>query len=86
MTLHGQLLWQCKEKKGMLEARKHLVQYLHSFPNVKEYRGKLVQVEDIHDIQNVIQSIYTDHADLLDTRLQVDTAGAMAEAWGAECG
>lgn len=32
MKLHGDLLWQWKNRKGMMEARKHLVQYLHGFP------------------------------------------------------
>jgi len=32
MELHGKFLWESKERKGMLEARKHLVQYLHGFP------------------------------------------------------
>jgi tRNA-dihydrouridine synthase B len=45
MSEHGKLLWQWKERKGMMEARKHLVQYLHGFPGVKEYRSELVHVE-----------------------------------------
>jgi tRNA-dihydrouridine synthase len=32
METHGKLLWQWKERKGMMEARKHLVQYLHGSP------------------------------------------------------
>lgn len=32
MREHGDLLWQVKERHGMMEARKHLVQYLHGFP------------------------------------------------------
>ena len=32
MQEHGDLLWQVKERHGMMEARKHLVQYLHGFP------------------------------------------------------
>lgn len=32
MRLHGNLLWEWKNRKGMMEARKHLVQYLHGFP------------------------------------------------------
>ena len=31
MEYHGDLLWKWKERKGMMEARKHLVQYLHGF-------------------------------------------------------
>lgn len=69
MDLHGSLLWQWKEKKGMMEARKHLVQYLHGFPNVKEYRSRLVQVESLDDIQSVLTDIRNEHADLLSERL-----------------
>jgi len=57
MSEHGKLLWQWKERKGMMEARKHLVQYLHGFPGVKEYRSRLVQVESVDAIERVITSI-----------------------------
>lgn len=41
----------------MLEARKHLVQYLHDFPGVKEYRTRLVHVETPEDIENILDDI-----------------------------
>lgn len=57
MEEHGRLLWQWKERKGMMEARKHLVQYLHGFPGVKEYRSSLVHVESVDDILKVLEKI-----------------------------
>ncbi len=53
----------------MMEARKHLVQYLHGFPNVKEYRSRLVQVESPDDINTILQDIRVNNADLLDVRM-----------------
>lgn len=52
-----------------MEARKHLVQYLHGFPNVKEYRSRLVQVESPDDINTILQDIRVNNADLLDVRM-----------------
>ncbi len=69
MAEHGQLLWDWKNRKWMMEARKHLVQYLHGFPNVKEYRSRLVQVESPDDINTILQDIRVNNADLLDVRM-----------------
>lgn len=69
MELHGKLLWENKERKGMMEARKHLVQYLHGFPWVKEYRTSLVHVESPLDIQKVIEKIRLEHPKLLSERI-----------------
>ncbi|PID84163.1 dihydrouridine synthase [Candidatus Gracilibacteria bacterium] len=62
MTTHGELLWKWKERRGMMEARKHLVQYLRNFPGVKSYRSQLVHVESPDDILNVIGQIRNEHA------------------------
>lgn len=69
MSLHGKLLWNAKERKGMMEARKHLVQYLHGFPWVKEYRTQLVHVESTNDIENVLSSIRSEHPSLLSEKI-----------------
>lgn len=53
----------------MMEARKHLVQYLHGFPNVKEYRSRLVQVESPDDINTILQDIRLNNSDLLDVKM-----------------
>jgi tRNA-dihydrouridine synthase len=65
MREHGDLLWTTKARKGMMEARKHLVQYLHGFPGVKEYRTSLVHVESPDDIYRVLDQIREEHKDLL---------------------
>jgi tRNA-dihydrouridine synthase len=69
MSRHGALLWKWKDRKGMMEARKHLVQYLHGFPGVKEYRSSLVQVESVTDIEAVLTQIRIEHANLLTQKL-----------------
>ncbi len=45
------------EKKWCLEIRKHLVCYLKSFPWVKNYRKRLVTVESLVEVENVINDI-----------------------------
>ncbi|GAB0175061.1 MAG: tRNA dihydrouridine synthase DusB [Candidatus Altimarinota bacterium] len=69
MSLHGKLLWETKVRKGMMEARKHLVQYLHGFPGVKEYRTRLVHVESIDDIEGILQTIRSEHSPLLGSKI-----------------
>lgn len=69
MSQHGALLWKWKDRKGMMEARKHLVQYLHGFPGVKEYRSALVRVESVDDIESILSQIRREHASLMDQKL-----------------
>lgn len=66
---HANLLWEFKNKKWMMEARKHLVQYLHNFPKAKEYRSRLVKVESIDDIKNILDDIKNENSSLLDIKL-----------------
>ncbi len=66
MESHGQLLVERKGRKGALEARKHLVEYLHGFPGVKGYRTRLVSVENFDDIRSILADIRKDWPDLLD--------------------
>lgn len=81
MSEHGKLLWELKERKGMMEARKHLVQYLHGFPNVKEYRSQLVKVENHDDIENILQNIRANNSHLLNERIGGTNPEAFNEAW-----
>ena len=69
MKKHWDLLWECKWRKGMMEARKHLVQYLHGFPGVKEYRTLLVHVETPEDITQVLEKIKIEHTSLLNQKM-----------------
>lgn len=84
MREHGDLLWQWKERKGMMEARKHLVQYLHGFPGVKEYRGALVHVESREDIARVLDQIQRDHPALLSGKISSYNPESQMAVW--ECG
>lgn len=68
----------------MMEARKHLVQYLHGFPGVKEYRSQLVQVESPEDIHSVIDSIRQTHPTLLDQKLSGNSPESQMVTW--DCG
>jgi tRNA-dihydrouridine synthase len=53
----------------MLEARKHLVQYLHGLSNAKEYRSDFVQVESPEDIEHIITRIQNEHTHELAQRI-----------------
>lgn len=81
MELHGKLLWECKERKGMMEARKHLVQYLHGFPWVKEYRTRLVHVESPEDIFAVLEDIKKDHPSLLHQKMSWSNPESLMMSW-----
>ena len=66
MERHATFLIEHKGRKGALEARKHLVQYLHGFPGVKTYRTGLIHVENIEDVRNILTTIREDHKENLD--------------------
>ncbi len=84
MMDHGALLWKWKDRKGMMEARKHLVQYLHGFPWVKEYRTQLVHVESVEDIRKVVDTIKGDHKEILKQKLSAYNPESSMAVWG--CG
>lgn len=81
MKEHGDLLWIHKEKKGMMEARKHLVQYLHWFPGVKEYRSSLVQVNCPEDIYKILDQIRDEHSLLLHQKISNHTNKSLMTTW-----
>ena len=81
MWLHGDLLWERKWRKWMLEARKHLVQYLHGFPGVKIYRQALVTVETPEMIHAVLDMIAQEHQSILDTIPDDGSSSSQMEAW-----
>ena len=68
----------------MMEARKHLVQYLHGFPGVKDYRTALVHVENTEDINTVLEKIKSDHPELLSQKISSYNPENMKTEWG--CG
>jgi len=53
------------ERKGSLEIRKHLVQYIKSFPGVKEYRKRLVTTESIEMTKETIANIKKEYSNEL---------------------
>jgi tRNA-dihydrouridine synthase B len=63
-----ELLVERKGRKGALEARKHLVEYLHGFPGVKTYRTRLVSVENFEDIRAILADIRNDSREFLSVR------------------
>lgn len=56
-----------KEKKWCLEIRKHLVCYLKNFPWVKNYRKRLVTVETLEEVINVLNDIKIEFSDYLNS-------------------
>lgn len=69
MEFHATKLVEVKwERKWSLEIRKHLVQYLRSFPGVKEYRKRLVTTESIENSLEVIAEIRNRYIKSLDLR------------------
>lgn len=69
MELHGKLLYEWKGRRWMLEARKHLVQYIHGLEGAKEYRSSLVQVQSAEDIKEVLTKIREEQKHCLNTPL-----------------
>ena len=66
MIFHGHALVACKwEKKATLDIRKHLVQYLKWFPWVSAYRKRLVTIESIDILQEIIWDIKNEYASSL---------------------
>ncbi len=55
MLAHAKLLYKTKNKKGLLEIRKHLAWYVKGLPNASELRQKLVQVQSMEEIKNILK-------------------------------
>lgn len=69
MEFHAKKLVEVKgERKGSLEIRKHLVQYLKSFPGVKLYRKRLVTTESFEESQKTIDDIRQEFKGFLEKR------------------
>lgn len=64
-----------------MEARKHLVQYLHGFPGVKDYRSQLVHVESVEDIAKVLNNIRLVHRDLLTKKISSYNPESAMAVW-----
>lgn len=69
MIFHGNALVDCKwEKKATLDIRKHLVQYLKWFPGVSSYRKRLVTIESIEVLEEIINEIKTQYSQNLNQK------------------
>ncbi len=86
MELHAKFLVENKgERKGCMEIRKHLVQYLHSFPGVKEYRKRLVMVESLDIVKWVLDNIRQEHKNELSEKFVRDIWKEFIETWSESC-
>lgn len=66
MIFHGKALVECKwEKKATLDIRKHLVQYLKWFPWVSNYRKRLVTIDSILVLEEIIMEIKNNYSSFL---------------------
>jgi tRNA-dihydrouridine synthase B len=54
--LHKSYEWK-GPKVGIFEMRRHYTNYLKGLPNIKEYRGKLVTLETVPEIDAVLDEI-----------------------------
>ncbi len=45
------------EKKGIIEMRKHLSNYIHGFKNASKYRFRLVRVNTLNEIEEIFNEI-----------------------------
>ncbi|MBI2458977.1 MAG: tRNA-dihydrouridine synthase [Parcubacteria group bacterium] len=56
---HTSLAHKLKGKQGIIEMRKHLCWYVRGLDNASELRKKLIQVESLSDVKNIIKSQIT---------------------------
>jgi nifR3 family TIM-barrel protein len=56
--LHKSYEWK-GPKVGIFEMRRHYANYLKGMPNIKEYRGRLVVLESLEEIDAVLDEILT---------------------------
>ncbi len=71
MEEHASLLIETKwVRKWTLDIRKHLVQYIKWFPWVSKYRKRLVQIESLESLQEIISDIRWEFSDSLDLKVE----------------
>lgn len=54
---HAKLLYQLKGEHGMFEIRKHLAWYFKGFPNAASFRQRLVRVESMNQVGEILKEI-----------------------------
>lgn len=71
MSFHGNALVNCKwEKRATTDIRKHLVNYLKFFPWVSKYRKRLVTIETIDTLYQIIDEIKNEFQSFLHNKPQ----------------
>lgn len=69
MEFHATKLVETKwEKRGCMEVRKHLVQYIKNFPWARSYRKRLVTVESLENVRIVLWELKSEFYDFLDKK------------------
>jgi len=54
---HADLAFKSKDKKGIIEFRKHLLSYIKGFPDAKELRKVVVAIENIDDVAGIVEKM-----------------------------
>ncbi len=62
--VHQSAKWK-GEVLGILEMRRHYANYLKGYPNVKDYRNRLVTVQSLTAIDEILQEIEAVYADVI---------------------
>ncbi|NTU66627.1 MAG: tRNA-dihydrouridine synthase [Candidatus Moranbacteria bacterium] len=57
MIEHAELIWEDKKELGMFEIRKHLAWYIKGFPGAAKIREKLVLVNSVQDVKEILAGI-----------------------------
>jgi tRNA-dihydrouridine synthase B len=69
--LHKSIEWK-NSILGVLEMRSHYANYLKGFPNIKEYRNKLVQLKEVNEIEEVLNEIENKYKGFEITRTPIE--------------
>ena len=56
MIKHAELVFKAKDKYGLIELRKHLLWYVSGRSNAKEMRSKLVRVETLKQLKDILST------------------------------
>ena len=54
---HARLNFKTKGERGMFEIRKHLAWYFRGFPDASKWRAKLVRVESVRDVEEILKQV-----------------------------
>jgi len=54
---HGEYALELKGKHGIVELRKHLLWYFRGYPNARDKRAKIVAVENLDEIREIVKNI-----------------------------